>query len=220
MTIFVFANGDIQEYGWLSPLLLGATAVIAANGGSNHLFRLGRYPDVVVGDMDSLGEEVRGWLAETAVSQTAVSLITHPTVKDETDLELALLYAVANYDEPIWVVGGFGGRLDQTLANVLLLAHPKLLGKPIQFVTEYERAWLVVEATTINGAVGDTVSLIPLGGEVLVAQTSGLRWPLQQERLAFGPARGVSNVLTAVQATVTLTTGVLLCIHTRQKWRR
>lgn len=215
MAVFVFANGDIESYEWLKPLLEAATAVLAANGGTNHLFRLGRWPDVVVGDMDSLGEEVRGWLAETSVA-----LITHPTAKDETDLELALLYAVAHYDTPIWVVGGFGGRLDQTLANILLLAHPKLLGKPIQFVTEHERAWLVTGATTVTGEVGDTVSLIPLGGDVAVAHTTGLRWPLQNEPLAFGPARGVSNVLTAVNATVTLHSGTLLCIHTSQRWRR
>ncbi|MCA9999482.1 MAG: thiamine diphosphokinase [Anaerolineales bacterium] len=215
MVVFVFANGDMESYEWLKPLLGAATAVLAANGGTNHLFRLERRPDVVVGDMDSLREEVRGWLAETDVS-----LITHPIAKDETDLELALLYAVAHYDAPIWVVGGFGGRLDQTLANILLLAHPQLLGRPIQFVTEHERAWLVAGKTRIDGEIGDTVSLIPLGGAVQVAQTSGLRWPLQDEVLAFGPARGVSNVLTAVTATVTLHSGTLLCIHTRQAWRR
>ncbi len=215
MAVFVFANGDIEDDEWMKPLLRDATAVLAANGGTNHLFRLERRPDVVVGDMDSLREEVRGWLAETDVS-----LITHPIAKDETDLELALLYAVAHYDAPIWVVGGFGGRLDQTLANILLLAHPQLLGRPIQFVTEHERAWLVAGKTRIDGEIGDTVSLIPLGGAVQVAQTSGLRWPLQNEVLAFGPARGVSNVLTAVTATVTLHSGTLLCIHTRQAWRR
>lgn len=215
MAIFVFANGDIESYAWLKPLLAGATAVLAANGGTNHLFRLGRRPDVVLGDMDSLRGEVRDWLNEPTVS-----VITHPPAKDETDLELALLYAVAHYDEPVWVVGGFGGRLDQMLANIFLLAHPKLLGKPIQFATEYERAWLVTGETAIVGEVGDTVSLIPLGGGVEVAETSGLRWRLHNEQLAFGPARGVSNVLTAVVATVTLHSGTLLCIHTRQAWGR
>ena len=215
MVVFVFANGDMESYEWLKTLLGAATAVIAANGGTNHLFRLGQRPDVVVGDMDSLRGEVRAWLTETSVL-----FITHPPAKDETDLELALLYAVAHYDVPIWVIGGFGGRLDQTLANILLLAHPTLLGKPIQFVTEHERAWLVTGETEIAGEIGDTVSLIPLGGDVAVAHTSGLRWPLHNEQLTFGPARGVSNVLTAVSATVTLHSGTLLCIHTSRQWRR
>ena len=48
----------------------------------------------------------------------------HPAAKDETDLELALVYAANNYPGDIYLFGVLGGRLDQTLANILLLTHP------------------------------------------------------------------------------------------------
>lgn len=218
MTILIFANGEINEVEWIRPYLERATAVIAADGGTRHLLRLNHPPDIVMGDMDSLPDEARPWLA-TAHTR----LLAYPPAKDETDLELALLYAAENYADPLLIFGALGGRLDQMLANILLLAHPGLHGRAIQLVTAHERAWLVRDHTEIHGQIGDLVSLIPLGGDAHIANTTGLQWPLQDDVLAFGLARGVSNVLTpalsaaevAVPATVTLHTGQLLCIHTK-----
>ncbi len=215
MTTFIFANGDMTATEWLRPLLPQASHIIAADGGTRHLYALNHLPDVVIGDMDSLPDAMRGWLAAGGVQP-----IIHPHAKDETDLELALLYAL-QYPGPIWIFGALGGRLDQTLANILLLAHPALDGRDVTLVTEFERAWLAgVGETAVHGQPGDTVSLIPLGGDVQIRATTGLVWPLQAERLAFGPARGVSNVMAASQATVTVAAGRLLCVHTRQDWRR
>ncbi len=179
------------------------------------MWRLDHLPNVVIGDMDSLPRPVREWL-----EAGNVPLIVHPHLKDETDLELALLHAAEQYDDDLVVIGGFGGRFDQTLANIMLLAHPHLDGRRIELQTQYERAWLVRDFTEIQGAVGDTVSLIPLGGDVLVASTHGLQWPLDDEWLVFGPARGVSNMLTAPLATVEVASGTLLCLLTAQGWGR
>ncbi len=215
MTVLLFANGDMEEIEWVRPYLAAATAVIAADGGSKHLWRLGHLPDAVIGDMDSLPQQSRQWLVDAGVP-----LIVAPVNKDETDLELALLHAVAHYDEEILIFAAFGGRLDQTLANILLLAHPALAERRIELLTPYERAWLVTAESEIRGEIGDTVSFIPLGGEVLVRQTHGLQWTLKDEILAFGPARGVSNEMTSQVAEVSVESGTLLCLHMRQAWQR
>ncbi|MCP5097776.1 MAG: thiamine diphosphokinase, partial [Chloroflexi bacterium] len=107
--------------------------------------------------------------------------------------------------------------LDQTLANILLLTHPALAGRHVQLVTHRERAWMVNDHAVIVGNEGDTVSLIPLGGDVTIRNTTGLAWPLQNEQLSFGLARGVSNVMTGSQAEVDVVAGHLLCIHTFEK---
>ena len=214
MSTLIFANGDLEPGAWLQPYLAQATRLIAANGGSRHLYQLRQPPDMVIGDLDSLPTEVRDWLA-TAVIQ----FISHPAEKDETDLELALLYAI-QFEQDISIVGALGGRLDQTLANILLLAHPALQGRQVHLVEPYQKAWLVEGEAVINGRRGDTLSLIPLGGDTLIAQTVGLKWPLQDEILHFGPARGVSNMLVADTAKVWVRHGRLLCIHTQQTWQR
>lgn len=215
MHVLIFANGDLSSPDWVHPYLDEAVAVIAADGGTQHVLALSRRPDVLVGDLDSLETGVK----QTLLDASTLILETNPD-KNETDLELALLHAVANYNLPVLVIAGLGGRIDQMFANILLLMHPKLRRRDISFKTEYQRIWLVEEQATIEGQPGDTVSLIPLGGDVYVESTQGLRWALQDEGLLFGPARGVSNVMLNEVATVTIREGHLLCVHTQREWQR
>lgn len=208
--ILVFANGLIEDLRWVEPYLAQATAVIAADGGIRHSLALGRVPDVLIGDLDSLPEGVA-----RVMDSWDMEVIRYPVAKDETDLELALLFAAKRYPRHrLYVAGGFGGRLDHTLANILMLAHPALIGFPIRLLNDRETAWLLVGESTIFGQPGDIVSLIPLGGSAHVAGTTGLRWPLHDETLTFGPARGISNEMTADHATVRLEKGMLWCVHT------
>jgi thiamine pyrophosphokinase len=78
-----------------------------------------------------------------------------------------------------------------------------------------QAVWLArAGRTDISGAAGDTVSLIPLNGTARGVRTEGLYYPLRDEDLYFGPARGVSNVMNGEQAAVMLREGVLLVVHT------
>lgn len=215
MTVLIFANGDISEVEWIRPYLAAPTAVIAANGGTRHLWRLQHRPDVVIGDLDSLSREAQDWL-----EAGGITVHVYPHDKNETDLELALLHAISHYEDDIQIFGAIGGRLDQTLANIMLLAHPALLERQIELITEHQRAWLVTDLTEIEGEAGDTLSLVPIGGDVLVQETSGLRWPLSNELLTVGPALGISNEMTGPLATIVIDSGTLLTIHTDRHWQR
>ena len=101
-----------------------------------------------------------------------------------------------------------------TLSNVLLLALPQLVGLDVRLIEGQQTAWLICDEATIYGQPGDTLSLIPLGGDALGIRTQGLEYPLNDEPLHFGGARGLSNVLTAPVAHVRLREGALLAVHT------
>lgn len=211
MPILIIANGELTHPDWIRPYVSQATAVIAADGGANHLAALGLIPTALVGDCDSITANLLDDLR-----QRGVIIEQHPPAKNETDLELAFAYALRHYPtETIWLVGVIGDRLDHTVANILLLAHPMLAGHTVHLLDDQQSAWLVTAATDITGQAGDTVSLIPLGGSVHVAATTGLRWPLQNEWLPFGSPRGVSNELTSGRAHIRVHSGQLLCVHTR-----
>jgi thiamine pyrophosphokinase len=64
----------------------------------------------------------------------------------------------------------------------------------------------------LDGKPGDTVSLIPLGGDTEGITTQWLEYPLEDETLYFGSTRGISNVLLDENATVFIKKGLLLCI--------
>ena len=216
MSVLIFANGEMSSGSWVKPYLDDAAALIAADGGARHIRTLGRMPDVVIGDMDSTTPSS---LAELQASEASVHI--YPEDKDATDLELALRYAAANYDDEILILGSLGGRLDQLLANVFMLADPFLHGKEVKITEEYQEAWVINESTShIRGETGDLVSLLPLGGDVEIGSTQGLAWPLQEQLLVHGRSLGVSNVMTADTAVVDVRNGKLLCIHTAKAWRR
>ena len=184
---------------------------MCADGGARHALALGLRPDSVVGDMDSLGESDRAQL-----EAMGTRLVIHPPAKDETDLELALLMAAQEGAAEVVVLGAFGGRLDQAIANVLLLTLPELKDIPARLVDGEQEAFIIRERAVIEGRPGDTLSLISLGGDAQGVSAQGLLYPLRGETLSFGPARGVSNVFVAPVARVTLRRGLLLAVHIRQ----
>ena len=211
----VFANGDINDGPRVRQALAAApdALVIAADGGARIAAYFERRVDLIVGDMDSVDDDT---LAQLEADGAEIE--RHPVHKNETDLELALMRAVERGARWIRIVGGLGGRLDQSLSNVYLLALPVLAGCDVALVAErYEARLLLPGATSISGADGDTVSLIPLSGAARHIRTENLYYPLVDEDLLFGPARGVSNVMTGPTARISFDGGVLLLVHTLGK---
>jgi len=206
MRAVIFANGIIEDDLGALALLRPDDLVIAADGGGAHCRRLGITPGVILGDLDSLHQDdLEYW------SEQGVQIIHHDRRKDETDLELALLQAQSVGRDEALVLGGLGGRWDHTFANLLLPAYHRLEDLRVTFWHSGLWIYLVRRSRQIHGLPGQTVSLIPVGGDVHGVTTHGLEWPLNGETLAFGATRGVSNVLVEDTATVQVRHGILLC---------
>ena len=142
--------------------------------------------------------------------------------KDESDTELAVVAAADAGAAAITVLGALGGRrFDHALANVALLAHPRLAGRRVVLLDPRTRVSLVVGPRgdepparwPLAGRAGDLVSLLPLGAPAEGVTTDGLRYPLRDEPLEAGPARGLSNVRVAEDAAVTVRRGLLLVVE-------
>lgn len=182
--------------------------LICADGGARIALALGFTPDVVVGDLDSLDEA-----ALARLKAMGCRFVVYPAAKDWTDLELALKLAVQEGAAEIVILGALGGRLDQELANILLLLLPELQDISTRIVDDRQEIFVARDQAEIAGQSGDVVSLIPLGGDAEGIVTEGLLYPLSDEPLLSGPARGVSNVMTASVARVALRSGTLLIVH-------
>jgi thiamine pyrophosphokinase len=212
LTAWVFANGDADD-GLLVRQVLASVAdawVMAADGGARHAHYYGQTVRTVIGDMDSL--EARDM---DALAAAGADIQRYPAEKNETDLELVLMYAASQGATTIRVFAAVGDRLDQTLGNIYLLALPVLRGLDTRIVAGKQEAWLIYPGeTVIQGAAGDTVSLIPISGEAQGVRTENLYYPLHDETLAFGPARGISNLMTRDTARVWLREGALLVVRT------
>jgi thiamine pyrophosphokinase len=208
MRAIVIANGHIGNSEASRAQAWPHNLVICADGGAQHALTLGLAPDVVVGDLDSLDGDLQARL-----EGEGCQVLVHPTRKDETDLELALRYAIDRGVDEILILGALGGRIDQALANILLLALPELEGVKTRIVAGDQEMFLIRGQAFIEGQVGDTVSLLPMAGDVTGITAEGLEYPLQHGTLKFGATLGISNVLMAPVARVQVEHGLLLCVH-------
>jgi thiamine pyrophosphokinase len=204
---------------WTSPERLGdlpaPDVVIAADGGSTLAARLGLVPDLVIGDLDSSDPVLLGQMEGQGVS---FDRYTHET-KIETDTELAALAALAWHPQTVVVLGAIGGRLDHSLANLLLLTHPDLMGHDVR-VVDGRQAALLAKAGRWNplpASVGDIVSLLPVGGDAGGVTTADLLYPLNGETLLVGRGRGVSNEVMGDNPRVYYESGLLMAIIVRSR---
>ena len=207
----VLANGDPGGSDeWGRERLKAATLVVAADGGAATALRWGRAPDVVVGDLDSIGPEAR-----SALDAAGVQVERFPREKDQTDTEIALLAAKRRGATSIELLGALGGeRLDHALANVLLLTLPALRGVPVTLRDERHTVNVLRgdERLALTGVPGDLVTLLPLTPKVGGVTTTGLRYALREALLQRGVTRGVSNEQTAKRAAVRIGWGTLLVV--------
>jgi len=211
----VVAGGDAAPDD--AALLSGADLLIAADSGAEWLYNQGRAPDVLVGDLDSIG----AGLLERLTAQ-GVAIERHDADKDASDAELALARAVSDGADEVVLLGGIGGdRLDHELANLLLLADSRWARVDLRIARGRTTARVVRDGgeAGLKGAPGDLVTLLPIGGDASGVTTRGLRWPLLGEILAFGQARGLSNEIDQAPASVSLERGTLLVIETRKEPR-
>jgi thiamine pyrophosphokinase len=204
----IVCNGYAQEDERHDSLARPGDLIIAADGGSVLARQVGLEPQVVIGDMDSLPSELRDEL-----ERRGCQFLRYPTHKDETDTELAIRYALEQGADELVFVGATGHRLDHALANILLLAMPELMGVKARIVTRDAEIWLVRDSLEIDGQPGDIVTLLPLGQDAIGVSTEGLEYALHDDKLRFGPARGVSNVMLSTQAHVSLRQGLLLVLR-------
>ena len=204
----IFLNGIYADQEPRIAHVRPDSLVIGVDGGTRYLLSTKLTPQLVIGDMDSLP------MADLArLEACGIQVLRHPPEKDETDFELALDHAIRQGCNQILVFGALGGRTDQMMANILLpliymdKAH-------IILIHGLEELLYIKSRGVIHGSPGDTLSLLPLAGDVSGILTTGLRYPLESETLFFGKSRGISNVLTNPDATITISSGILLCIHT------
>jgi thiamine pyrophosphokinase len=182
--------------------------VLGADRGACYAKTLNVTLDAVIGDLDSLPDSARQ-------SIDNVEFISYPSGKNETDLELALLYAKEKGAERIVIIGAMGGRMDMTIGNIMLITNTSFSSCRIEVWHGEQTGWVIKPpGEDISGRLADTVSLIPLGGNASGITTEGLAYPLKGAELPSGSVRGISNLLEKSSAHVELSNGLLLAVHT------
>jgi thiamine pyrophosphokinase len=205
-TALIIAGGESVERSMLARLD-SPTWVVAADSGLDQANELGIRPDLVIGDMDSVTPA-----ALAAAESTGIAIKRHPVDKDATDLELAIDAATDRGFDAAIIIGGTGGRMAHTLANLLLLTRKRRIR--LEWITSHAlvAALFAGEIGTYPAEDGALISILAVG-DAAICTSSGLRWPLEGHPLDPGTTRGISNEIVATAATVTVVEGQVLIIH-------
>jgi thiamine pyrophosphokinase len=202
----LFANGDFPAND--SLMIEEDDFLVAVDGGLRHLLFLGLTPQLLIGDLDSVTPHDLD-----SCIQWGIEILRFPPEKDETDLELAVLDSLQRGFNDIVITCAVGGRLDHTLGNLSLLGLPELKGTHTRISHGATTIYLVNGRIDLPTSPGALISLLPWGEAVQGVTTSGLQYPLKDATLYPWKTRGLSNVATSTQISVTVKSGQLLLFH-------
>ena len=216
-----FAEKIIRESG-----SRGSLCIAAADAGLEILDRIGVAPDILLGDFDTVKQDVLGIYTD----RKDVEIIRHNPVKDASDMELTADVLLERGIRRVLVLGALGGSADHTMANLLLIYRMRRKGAEFLILdprnrirclmvpeeTEMTGAENVCGAETVPGAEyvcgtetvfslrrdaqwGRYVGLFAVGGTIRHLTLEGFKYPLTDHTLnARGiPSLTISNEILA-----------------------
>jgi thiamine pyrophosphokinase len=205
----VFLNGSPDPPGLIRDAAERADVVVAADGGAGYALEAGVVPDLVVGDMDSLGE---GLALEA--ERRGASLERHPARKDKMDGHLAVLAARSLGASAADLLCATGGRISALFAVPHVLLAAERVGLRSTVVAGWGQAFVVEDGSrAVEGVPQDGLSIFPLSGPASGVSLEGFAYPLHEARLEPGDTLGFHNELTGREARVSVRSGTLLVIH-------
>ena len=201
----LFCGRPVEEADLLGLTRQPGDLVIGADGGFFTARRLGFSPDLAIGDFDS-----------APMPEPEANLEVHPAHKDETDCILGVDAGLARGFTRFIILGGTGGRLDHTVANLQTLRY--LCERGARGELRERDCWArVIQDETLElrrGAYlgeGAYLSLFAMGGECRVTET-GVEYPLEDYPLSGAYPLGVSNhIRDTARSTAQCTLLVMLC---------
>lgn len=211
MKICIFLNGSVYDYNDIKNKIESEEydTIICADGGANHTFKMGITPKYIIGDLDSVEDEIVDYYREKGVE-----FKKFPEKKNETDSELCIILADMLGADKVDLYAALGGRIDHTLANVKLLEYMRKKDIESRIITEDEILYLVHnEKVTIKGNKGDTISVIPIKGDAKGITLYNLEYPLHNFTMDYSQPRGVSNVMLGDECGIEITDGSAIVVR-------
>lgn len=207
--VVIFAGGELSpDY---FDLLDEDDFIIGADQGALFLISHGYTPDIAVGDFDSVSPE-----ALQDIENVSKKTITCDAVnKDLTDSEMALDIAIDQHPDSILLLGVTGTRIDHSLASIQMMTRALQRQINCYVMDTHNYITLTGSQAVINDLGYTYVSLLPLTPEVSGITLEGFQYPLTDATLKLGQSLGVSNKLISSSGTVSIRSGLLLIIQSK-----
>ena len=213
----VFSGGELDEELTVSILARQEDrCVIGVDKGMEFLYQHQFMPDYIVGDFDSVREEIRDYYKNEA----HVPVREYNPVKDASDTEMAIRLAMTLGSKDITILGATGGRIDHLWANVQSLMIPFKAGIEAKIVDRQNMITIIGGGETHirkSEAFGPYFSVFPLGEEIFGFNISGAKYPLKNHILRPYDSLCVSNQIAddSDKAVISFAKGHVILMETR-----
>ena len=182
----------------------GFSTIICADGGANSAKKLGVNQDFIIGDLDSIDQQVLKYFQ----SESKVIKIKR---QNDTDVEKCLKFAIKKGFKEVVLLGVTGDRLDHTICNLGIII--KFFNK-IKIHISAENSFLSAfnKTVIIKSKINETVSLYAFNKQTFIT-SKGLQYPLQKSNLAFGEKESTSNVSISEMIELKIIGGIVFIIR-------
>ncbi len=171
--IVILADGDYPSRGLAVEILASAPKVVCCDGAAREFVSRGGVPLAIVGDCDSLPDDLRERFAD----------IVYPDPDQETnDLTKAVRFCLSRGMRNIVILGATGRREDHTLGNISLLIDYAREGATVRMITDNGVFEPIFGDTFRDSFAGQQVSIFTLSPQTLIT-TDNLAYPLKDAQL-------------------------------------
>ncbi|WP_110112876.1 thiamine diphosphokinase [Bacillus sp. CGMCC 1.16541] len=212
MIIHILAGGPNETvpslHKWQSEHWVGV------DRGVFSLLQQGIFPQKAFGDFDSITKEQLEY-----VRKHMEDVELYPAEKDETDLDIALNWAIAQKPTTIRLFGATGGRLDHMFGAVQLLYKGLKKRMSIQLIDQQNVIELFSEGEyeITKDDSYPYVSFIPFAPVVEDVTLKGFKYPLKNHYMEWGSTLCISNELLEQRGTFSFAKGILMMIRSTDK---
>lgn len=205
MNAYIYAGGEICSSGvHATPEEQDLT--IAADAGWHNAKALGVTPQILVGDLDSLG---------SCTPPETTEVVRVPVEKDDTDTQLAVRLALSRGAKQITLIAGLSGRIDHTLSTLALLEELHLRKIPAVLTDGQSRVRYLQNGSLLvpKDRQFPYLSLIVVTPKAKGVTLEGCKYPLQNATLLRHMQYAVSNEIVGNAALVSVRRGGVYLIE-------
>ena len=167
----------------------GNNIYIAADSGIKTAEKLNIKPDVLIGDFDSFNL--------LNLKYDDIKIIKYPAEKNDSDLMLAIKYALDLNYKNIIIIGGLDGRIDHTLANIFYLKYIKNHGGSGYITNGYNKISYLENSCVKIYKNYKYVSVIPVSPEIRGVTLKGFKYLIDNAAVRFEEPYTICNEILA-----------------------
>jgi len=210
-SVWIFTYCTEEDLNAVLPQIREDDCIIGVDSGLDILFKQGVIPNLLIGDMDSVSDDVLKKLNEIQ------SIIKLETEKDDTDTEAAVEWCLSKGYTNLKIVNSMGGRFDHCLGIISHLEYIKSKGAKGRIISANQEIFIAESYEKLDYVSETVFSLCPLSEEVEAVETENCYYPLNKETLYRNRSRGISNIIKKSAAGIRHGKGDLLVIVQKRK---